>query len=712
MRYILILLTGLLITLSAFAAEDIIIADFEGTDYGDWKVRGKAFGDGPVQGTLPGQMKVDGFEGKGLVNSFSGGDASRGTLTSPNFIIERKYINFLMGGGGWEDKTAMQLRVDGKVIHKAAGPNKNPGGSETLRWRSWDVSEFMGKDAQLRIVDDRTEGWGHINVDHIVQSDEKVTSEKQRDITVSKKLLNLPVRNNEPKTWMRLKQGDEILREFDIELAQDIDDVDFWVTLDLSEFQGETLQLWADNISKSSKGFELITQADTLIGGENLYAETYRPQVHFSPMRGWNNDPNGMMYYKGEYHLFFQHNPYGWNWGNMTWGHAVSKDLVHWEELGDALHPDEHGTMFSGSGVVDWNNTTGFQTGDEPPLICIFTYAGDNNLSSKDVEYTQGIAYSNDRGRTWTKYKGNPVQGHLAGRNRDPKVIWHTPTNQWVIVMYLDKKQLVFFTSPDLKTWTQTSILDSFYECPEMFELPVDGDADKMKWVLYGASGEYHVGEFDGKTFVPHGDVLPFNYGNCFYASQTFSDIPAADGRRIQMGWGRTGHPDMPFNQQMDFPVALRLETTPDGIRMLAEPVNELDLLHDGQPIVIEEEALIEGNTLTLEASELLDIRATIDIGTARTLDFNIRGLNITYDTDKHELKCKDNSAKVSPVDDELTLQIIVDRLSAEIFVNQGAIYMPMAHVFDPAKITLETKATGGDATIKSLFVHALKSAW
>ena len=171
-----------------------------------------------------------------------------------------------------------------------------------------------------------------------------------------------------------------------------------------------------------------------------------------------------MVYYGGEYHLFFQHNPYGWKWGNMTWGHAVSKDMVHWEELGDAIHPDALGTIFSGSAVVDWHNTTGFQTGDAPPLVCIFTYAGGTNLSSQDVPFTQALAYSNDKGRTWTKYEDNPVQGHLCEGNRDPKVIWDENAKQWVIVLYTCDNTLVFFTSPDLKQWEQVSELNGFYE--------------------------------------------------------------------------------------------------------------------------------------------------------------------------------------------------------------------------------------------------------
>ena len=161
---------------------------------------------------------------------------------------------------------------------------------------------------------------------------------------------------------------------------------------------------------------------------QTAYKETYRPQYHFTPKTNWTNDPNGLIYYKGEYHLFFQHNPTGINWGNMTWGHAVSPDLVHWKQLPHAIHPDELGTIFSGSGVVDWNNTGGFQTGDEAVLVAFYTSAG--NHAPEKVPFTQSIAYSNDRGRSWTKYEGNPVIEHIVASNRDPKVIWHEPTKK------------------------------------------------------------------------------------------------------------------------------------------------------------------------------------------------------------------------------------------------------------------------------------------
>jgi sucrose-6-phosphate hydrolase SacC (GH32 family) len=457
-------------------------------------------------------------------------------------------------------------------------------------------------------------------------------------------------------------------------------------------------------------------QADTFPGQDKLYKEKLRPQFHFSSKRGWNNDSNGLMYYAGEYHLFYQHNPFGWSWGNMTWGHAISTDLVHWTEQGDKLHQDKFGMMFSGSGVVDWKNTTGFQTGNEPPLICIYTNAGGDNAWSKGKPFTQGIAYSNDRGRTWTKYEGNPVQGHLRKANRDPKVIWWEPTNEWVIVLHLRDSKMAFFRSPNLKRWELQSLLQSFHECPELFQLAVDGDEDSKKWIHYGAAGEYFIGEFDGSEFKPETEAIPFNYGNCFYASQTFSDIPEEDGRRIQIAWGQVDLPDMPFNQMMTFPVTLSLHSTDDGLRMFAYPVEEIERIH-GKKHRWKGEDLITGqNPLDNVKGNLFDIAAEIDLRDADEVGFEINGFPISYIVEEKHLtagKGEDkHSAELAPVKDKINLRILIDRPSVEIFANNGRIYMPMQAVRDLNNKSLRIYAKGGSAHIEKLTIYEIESIW
>jgi sucrose-6-phosphate hydrolase SacC (GH32 family) len=543
-----------------------------------------------------------------------------------------------------------------------------------------------------------------------------------REIDIEAKYLNFPVSEKADKCLISFKVEDEKVREFVIKLAPG--KPDYWVYLEVQDFVGKRGELVAWEISeKQIKGFEAIYSDDTFPGEKNLYKEKLRPQFHFSSKRGWNNDSNGMMYYKGEYHMFYQHNPFGWEWGNMTWGHAISTDMVHWVEQGDKLHADEFGTMFSGSGVVDWNNTTGFQTGDEPPLILIYTNAGNNSRWSEGKPFTQGIAYSNDRGRTWTKYRGNPVQGRLRKANRDPKVIWWEETQEWVIVLYLRDGDVAFFTSPNLKRWELQSTMESFHECPELFPLAVDGDEDNKKWIHYGAHGEYLIGQFDGKKFTKETEGIRFNYGNCFYASQTFSDIPEDDGRRIQIAWGRIDLPDMPFNQMMTFPVSLTLHSTDEGLRMFAYPVKEIENIH-GKKHQWKHKDLKPGkNLLEKVKGNLFDIEAEIDVRRAKEVGFEINGFRVSYNVeDKRliggkgeegdEFSSGETTAKLSPVDGKIKLRILADRPSIEIYANKGRVYMPMQAIRDLDNKSLKIYSKGGNAHIEELTVYEIKSIW
>ncbi len=543
--------------------------------------------------------------------------------------------------------------------------------------------------------------------------EDTLIAQKSRQFVLQKKYLNLPVKNGAKKRYIHLTVDGKVVREFDIELAHD--DPDFWVFLEIGAFKSKTATLRVDKYDPAgTKGFDSIYQADTYIGEEDVYREKLRPQLHFTSKRGWNNDSNGMVYYDGEYHLFYQHNPFGWNWGNMTWGHAVSEDMIHWTELGDAIHPDHLGTIFSGSAVVDINNTAGFQTGDEKVIVCIYTSAGGRNPMSKGQPFTQSIAYSNDRGRSWTVYEGNPIVGHINGSNRDPKVIWHTPTAQWVMVLYLDKREMAFFTSKDLKSWEFQSKIKCFHECPELFALPVDGDKGNEKWVLYGGSGEYLVGHFDGKEFKSETDAIRFHHGNCFYASQTFSNIPKSDARRIQIAWGRVKMPGMPFNQMMLFPVTLTLHATDEGPRMFAEPVREIRSLR-GRTRQWKNKTLKPGDNLISLAGlsgELIHIRAELRVDGASETGFVIRDIPVVYNVEKQELSCQGKKAPLKPVGSKISLEILVDRTSIEIFGNGGRMYMPMGMILADNPKSLEIFTKGGNTEVESLEVFQLRSAW
>jgi len=713
-----VLLTLLICCSLAYGADDILIADFEGDDYGSWQIEGDAFGKRPASGNIGDQEDVSGFKGDGLVNSFFGGDEATGTLTSPEFKIERKFINFLIGGGD-SRRTRIELLIEGKAVCRASGVE-----SESLYWENWDVSKLIGENAQIRIVDRGRGDMGHILVDQIYQAAiSKGAQPKSRQLTFQKKYLNFPVKRNATERLVSLIIDGEKVREFSIRLADD--EPDYWVYLEIGEFKGKEATVSINKYEpESTKGFDMTFQADSFPGEENLYKEKLRPQFHFTSKRGWNNDTNGMVYYDGEYHMFYQHNPFGWPWGNMTWGHAVSTDMIHWTEIGDAIHPDELGTIFSGSAVVDYKNTSGFQTGDEKPIVCFYTSAGGENPWSKDQPVTQSIAYSNDRGRTFTKYEKNPIIGHIRGGNRDPKVIWHEPTNKWVMVLFVEEGEMDFFTSTDLKNWTNTSRLKSFHECPELFELPVDGDEDNKKWILYGASGHYSVGSFDGKEFESETEAINFSYGNAFYASQTFNNIPEEDGRRIQMGWGQVPMPDMPFNQMITFPVELTLRSTDQGIRMFAEPVREVEKLHKKKHSF--SKMTIDGvETLPGINGELFHIKAEFEVGEASSFGLVIREFKITYDAEEGRIICEGpessigrerfsepRSAPLKPVDGKISLDILVDRTMVEIYPNDGRYYFPMGAYLVDRDPAIKVFSKGGKTKLNYLKVYELDSIW
>jgi fructan beta-fructosidase len=605
------------------AADDILLADFEGDDYAGWIAMGEAFGKAPAHGTLPNQQPVDGFLGRGLVNTFLNGDRTRGTLSSPPFAISRNYITFLIGGGAHDGKTCINLLIDGKIIRTATGEE-----AEHLSPFTWDVRDLKDKSANLQIVDDESGGWGHINVDQITLTDN-------------------------PKT--------------------------------------------------------------PPLSSQPLYHETYRPQFHFTAGKNWINDPNGLVFYKGAYHLFFQHNPLSTKWGNMTWGHAISTDLIHWRQLDNALQPDALGTMFSGSAVVDWNNTSGFQKGDEKPLIAIYTAAGGTSDASKGKEFTQCLAYSTDGGKTWTKYDKNPILPHVRGGNRDPKIVWHDASKQWIMALFLDGNDFAFYSSPNLKEWQQilTMTVPGCAECPDFFPISVDGDASKIKWVWTAANARYLVGDFDGKTFKPESPASRrVDFGKGYYAVQTYSDTP--DGRRIQIGWMNNGrYPRMPFNHQMSIPRELKLKRTADGLRLFELPIREVDSLRNKTQSWKNASIKPGENLLADIRGEYLDIRAEFEPGDAQQFGLRLRGEPILYSVKTRQLTTGViGSAPLELENGLLKLHILLDRTSVEIFANDGRVSITGCFLPPDDNKFIEALAIGGAARLRSLEIHELNSIW
>ena len=683
----------------------IVQFDFEGSSYGDWRVEGTAFGAGPAQGTLPNQMTVSGFLGLGLVNSFFGGDGSTGRLISPGFKIQRKYLSFFIGGGLDSEKLTVQLLIGGRAVRVATGLNSKPGGSEELARMFWDVSEYEGKLARIEIVDMATGGWGHINVDHFVQTDippKGQVKEMQKSFVANKQFLHIPIKNGAAKRVVTLVVDGKVEVRNNIELADG--PPDWWAPMDISRWKGKKLIVRVDRIPEDSEALNLMELGDSVKGSNNLYREQLRGQFHFSPMRGWNNDPNGLVYFNGEYHMFFQHNPYGWSWENMHWGHAVSKDMVHWREFKDALLPDSSGTMFSGSAVVDWKNSSGFGTAEKPPMVLFYTSAGET--------FTQGLAFSHD-GRTFEKFQSNPAVGQITHGNRDPKVFWHEPTQKWVMVLYVERAgthTIEFLSSKNMKDWVSMSRIDGFYECPDFFELAVDGNPKIKKWILTAASSEYQVGTFDGTAFRAETPKLPGHRGAGFYAAQTFSDLP--DGRRVQIGWFQTETKGMTFNQSMTIPLELKLVSTSEGPRLSFSPVKELQSLRGKEHRMKKFTVVAESEVkLTDCRAELLEMDVDFE-PFAQEVRFLIRGAEVIYDSSRQELVVNGKRASAPLIEGRQHLKIFCDRTGLEIFASGGLCYVPMPFQPKAEDRKLSATVSGGPVTFHSVSVHELKSAW
>lgn len=444
-----------------------------------------------------------------------------------------------------------------------------------------------------------------------------------------------------------------------------------------------------------------------------LYNEAYRPQFHFTAKQGWLNDPNGLVFLNGQYHLFYQHNPFGTGWGNMSWGHATSPDLVHWTEKSPAIVGDPTGVKFSGTAVIDYANTAGLQSGATPTMALFYTSVG---------SFDQRMAYSNDGGETFRYYQGNPVLPSISGADdRDPQVFWHEGSQKWIQTLWVAAhdgrpQSFSFFGSTDLKNWNYLSEVPNYFECPDFFELPVDGAAGAKKWVLYGADGKYQVGNFNGTSFIPDNPAagkLTQDSGANFYAAQTFQNIPASDGRRLQVAWmSGSSHPGMPFNQQMSFPVELTLKTTPDGVRMFRTPAAEVSTLH-GSAQTLANVALTPGSDpLGSLSGELFHIKTQLELGTAASVGFNIRGTQVRYDVATQTLSALGRSATLAPMNGKLDLELLVDRTSLEVFGGGGRVSLTSAFLPSATNQAIDLFATGGTAQVVSLSAYPLQSAW
>ena len=487
------------------------------------------------------------------------------------------------------------------------------------------------------------------------------------------------------------------------------------------------------------------------------YEQPYRPKFHFTSLKNWINDPNGLLYYDGEYHLFFQHNPLGNGWGNMSWGHAVSTDMVHWTQRPHAILPYGNGYPFSGTGVVDHNNSLGKQVGDTKTLVLMYSYALDDRprfgvlTPPEETNYHQAIAYSTDKGHTFHLLnEGGPVipnQGREVdpkGTQRDPKIFWHEPTKKWVAILWLGETsggKVRFFNSDDLQNWTPTGDITRkwAHECFDLVELPVLDEAGKplgeKKWLLYDGSFDYEIGSFDGKIFTAEQAAKNDKLGD-WNAAQTFNHSP--DGRTVIIGWLQKSAfyaKKMPFTEQLSFPATLELRKSGDVYNLYRWPIKEIETLRTQSWSLPKDASVAEANAnLGGISPECYDLSMEFEPKGDQDLLINLRGSVLTYNPAKKSLHfiSSENAAKkiasAGKTPEEIKklgiaeytlpnalkngffkLRILVDRGSFEIFLNEGETVLTQSVISD---LDNKSIAIVGDATIKAFDIHELKSSW
>jgi len=443
------------------------------------------------------------------------------------------------------------------------------------------------------------------------------------------------------------------------------------------------------------------------------YSEPYRGQFHFSSQSGWMNDPNGLLYYKGVYHFFYQHNPHGLEWDTMHWGHATSTDLVHWTQKPIALEPGVHpGDLWSGAGVVDTANTSGLRSGSEDPLV---VFSGTNGVT---------MFYSTDAGRTFQTYNGGTPVVRMPGTSRDAKVLWDAARGRWTMVVWSDEggNGVNVYSSPNLRDWTFRSRFAAgwLFECPDFVPLPVDGDANRVKWVLSDASGEYVVGDFDGSAFrtdwtapqrMDHGRNDP---NGSYYAAQVFSNTPQV----VQMAW-MPGNRGATWTGNATFPVALGLRGTPAGPRVTRTPVQAIEKLRY-RTTSFRDRALTPASAAQLlrdQSVETYEVQAEFEV-TAATGRVGFRldtrpdgtaGAEVVYDVRAGTLM----GVPLPPVGNRVKVRLLVDRAQLEVFGNDGLFSRSDNVQFDQRSDSRGLSLfSDGDVKLVSLDLHELAPSW
>ena len=534
-----------------------------------------------------------------------------------------------------------------------------------------------------------------------------------------------------------------------------------WRTWDVAGLKGRRARIQVVDRATGGWGHisvDQIAQSDArrsvAPAGEPLLKEAFRPRYHYTPIRNFMNDPNGLVYHDGEYHAFHQYNPEGNRWGHMSWNHAVSADMVHWKHLSVALKEEDGVMIFSGSAVVDTEDTSGFGKPGQPAMVAVYT-----GHRVADEMQSQCLAYSTDRGRTWTKYANNPVIGWEKDF-RDPKVFWHAPTSKWVMaVVKADQKVVRLYGSKDLKDWTLLSTFGPAgvpvaqkpnWECPDLFPLPIEGEKGASKWVLHvgmggghiagGSGGEYFIGEFDGTTFRndnPPETVLWEDYGKDNYAAISFDGVAGPNGERYWLGWMSNWQyandvPTSPWRNGFTLPRALSLRRTPEGLRMIQKPVAALQKLRQAG-------RKIAGQTISSTRTfipagvkgDTLEIVAEFEVGTAREFGLAVRKgpgeqTLVGYDVEKGALfvdRTRSGRSDFNPAfagrhsgpmparNGRVKLHLFVDRASVEVFGNSGETVITELIFPKPESQGVQVYARNGSVRLIRMDTWSLKPA-
>jgi len=491
-----------------------------------------------------------------------------------------------------------------------------------------------------------------------------------------------------------------------------------------------------------------VLDTDDLIA--TIFQEPYRPQFHFSPPENWMNDPNGMVFHKGVYHLFYQYYPEDIVWGPMHWGHATSIDLIHWEHKGVKLFPDEHGYIFSGSVVVDHNNSSGLGSATSPPLVAIFTYHDPKGEKAGRLDFqTQGLAYSNDNGDTWTKYQHNPILDNPGIKDiRDPKVRWHEASENWIMTLAVGD-HISFYTSKNLIKWEKVSDFGNeigahggVWECPDLFPMTLKENGE-TKWVLLvsinpggpngGSATQYFVGSFDGIHFVPDDKKTRWlDHGADNYAGVTFSNVP--DDKKLFLGWMSNWDyaqqtPTKTWRSAMTIPRELSLIQENGNYYLKSNPIEALKKLYT--PVSNQQDLEING---LYESTELKLDQAEIFLETKLNKAFSIKISNnqgdhviIQIDPKKEVISFdrrisgqtkfsekfanKIHTLPYSGSGDISEIRIIIDQASLEIFIDKGR-YVMTEQVFPNSSYTKFSIISEGPINIKTLNINQIKSIW